>query len=56
MNNGNEGSEFGPTLQIVKGDFHELIKPLLNGGELNFISGKVVSRRSSKQIDDLRLK
>ena len=56
MNNGNEGAEFGATLQSVQGDFHELIKPLLNGGELNFISGKVVSRRSSKQIDDLRLK
>ena len=40
MNKGNEGSEFGPTLQSVKGDFHELTKPLLNGGELKSIRKK----------------
>ena len=42
MNKGNEGAEFGPTLQSVKGDIHELIGPLLNGGELKFLSGKCV--------------
>ena len=32
MNNGNEGSEFGPIFQSIKGGFHELTKPLLDGG------------------------
>ena len=40
MNNGNEGAEYGPTFQIQGEIFHELIKPLLDGGVLKFSISK----------------
>ena len=40
MNNGNEGAEYGPTLQDVRGDIAWLIKPLQDGGELKISISK----------------
>ena len=42
MNNGNEGSEFGPTFQNVKGDIREAVKPLQMGGNSNVLGRSIL--------------